>query len=127
MPRDQIQRREDAVRITTAASSRADDIAARQKRYLLSMSLRSACFIGAVVAALAGLDWLWPFLIAGALILPYIAVVLANNSATRADGFELRDAGPARPQLTGPGPVVGRIADPPTGRTRPETGHDTPA
>lgn len=127
MPRDQIQRREDAVRITTAASSRADDIAARQKRYLLSMSLRSACFVGAVVAALAGLDWLWPFLIAGALILPYIAVVLANNSATRADGFELRDAGPARPQLAAPGPVVGRITDPAPGRTRAETGRDTPA
>jgi hypothetical protein len=101
MPRDRIQRREEAVRITTAASNRADDIAARQKRYLLSMSLRSACFIGAVVAALAGLTWLWPFLIAAALILPYVAVVLANNSAPRADGFVLRDAGPARPQVTG--------------------------
>jgi hypothetical protein len=122
MPRDQIQRRDDAVRITTAASSRADDIAARQKRYLLSMSLRSACFIGAVVAALAGLDWLWPFLIAGALILPYIAVVLANNSATRPDGFSLRQAGPVRRELPAPGPVVGSIADPVTGAARPEAG-----
>ena len=113
MPRDQIQRPEDAVRITTAASSRADDIAARQKRYLLSMSLRSACFIGAVVAAMAGLTWLWPFLIAGALVLPYIAVVLANNSAPRGDGFELRTAAsgaaaagrprPGRRQHRGPG------------------------
>ena len=100
MAREQIRHRDDAVRITTAGANRADDIAKRQKRYLLSMSLRSACFIGAVVAALAGLTWLWPFLIAGALVLPYIAVVLANNSAPRADGFELRDAGAARPQLT---------------------------
>ncbi len=37
---------DDAVRITTAASSRNADIAARQKRYLWSMSLRSACFVG---------------------------------------------------------------------------------
>jgi hypothetical protein len=125
MPRDRIQRREEAVRITTAASNRADDIAARQKRYLLSMSLRSACFVGAVVAALAGLDWLWPFLIAGALVLPYIAVVLANNSATRGDGFELRGAGPVRPQLTAPGPVVGTIADPAPGAgSRPDAGRD---
>ena len=103
MAREPIRRRDDAVRITTAGANRADDIAARQKRYLLSMSLRSACFIGAVVAALAGLTWLWPFLIAAALILPYVAVVLANNSAPRTDGFELRDTGPARPEIA-PGP-----------------------
>ncbi|WP_193607000.1 DUF3099 domain-containing protein [Nocardioides lijunqiniae] len=89
----------DAVRITTAAANRSDDIAARQKRYLLSMSLRSACFVGAVVAALAGLDWLWPFLIAGAIILPYIAVVLANATTMRSDSFELRGAPGSHPEL----------------------------
>ena len=89
-----------AIRITTAATSRADDIAARQRRYLLSMSLRSACFVGAVVAALAGIGWLWPFLIAGAIILPYIAVVLANVATTRREGFELQGAPGAHPELT---------------------------
>ena len=88
-----------AVRITTAAANRNDDIAARQKRYLLSMSLRSACFVGAVVAALAGIGWLWPFLIAGAIILPYIAVVLANVATTRTEGFELRAAPGSHPEL----------------------------
>ncbi|CAB4718767.1 MAG: DUF3099 domain-containing protein [Actinobacteria bacterium] len=89
MARDRA-RDDTAVRITTAAESRNADIAVRQKRYLLSMSLRSACFVGAVVAALSGVAWLWPILIAGALVLPYIAVVLANVSTTRTDGFELR-------------------------------------
>ncbi len=56
------------------------------------MSLRSACFVGAVVAGLAGIDWLWPILIAGALVLPYIAVVLANVRATRMEDYDLRDA-----------------------------------
>jgi DUF3099 family protein len=79
------------VRITTAAPSPSEDIAARQKRYLLSMGIRSVCFVGAVVAALAGLGWLWPFLIFAALVLPYVAVVMANNSATRSDDFALRD------------------------------------
>ncbi len=102
MARDTNRRADEAVRITTAGSSRREDIAARQKRYLLSMSLRSACFIGAVVAALAGVGWLWPILIAGALILPYIAVVMANNSATGSDGFELQDADYGRPQLPTP-------------------------
>ncbi|WP_182523466.1 DUF3099 domain-containing protein [Nocardioides dongkuii] len=81
----------EAVRITTAAANRADDIATRQRRYLMSMSLRSLCFVGAIVAALAGVDWLWPILIAGALILPYVAVVMANAVTTRTDTFDLAD------------------------------------
>ena len=99
MGRDRIRHHEEAVRITTAASSRADDIAARQKRYIVSMSIRSACFIGAVLAGMAGLNWLWPFLIGAALILPYVAVVMANNSSSRSDGFELVDRGYGRPEL----------------------------
>ena len=84
-------RRDEAVRITTAASNRNDDIAARQKRYLFSMTLRSLCFVGAIIAALAHVGWLWPILIAGALVLPYIAVVMANATRNRSDGFDLPD------------------------------------
>ena len=90
MPRDR-RHHPEAVRITTAPSDRNADIAARQKRYILSMSLRSLCFVGAIVAALAGVDWLWPILIGGALILPYIAVVMANAVTTRTDAFDLAD------------------------------------
>ena len=49
MTRDQ---QGDAVRITTAASSRNDDIAARQRRYVISMSIRTLCFVGAVAGLL---------------------------------------------------------------------------
>jgi hypothetical protein len=103
MARDSIRHQDEPIRITTAATSRADDIAVRQRRYLLSMSIRSACFVGAVVAFIAGLGWLWPVLIAGALVLPYVAVVLANNNTSKSDGFELRDHGSGRQQLP-PGP-----------------------
>ena len=99
MPRPSRDDDSDAIRITTAASGKSLDIATRQKRYLLSMSLRSACFVGAVIAALSGADWLWPFLIAGAIVLPYIAVVLANVATTRAEGFELRGAPGQHPEL----------------------------
>jgi hypothetical protein len=97
---------QDAVRITTAAESRDADIAVRQRRYLLSMSLRTVCFVGAILASLAGLHWLWPILIVGALVLPYVAVVMANASSRRGDGFALLDQGLGRPEL-GPsgGPV----------------------
>lgn len=85
------QQTDDAVRITTAAANRADDIRARQRRYLFSMSLRTLCFVGAIAASMAGIDWLWPILIAGALVLPYIAVVMANAAANLSDGFKLRE------------------------------------
>ena len=87
-------REPDAIRITTAAESRAADIAGRQKRYVLSMSIRTVCFVGAIVASLAGIGWLWPILIAAALVLPYVAVVMANARNTRGDGFELAQRGP---------------------------------
>jgi len=92
----------EAVRITTAAASRNADMATRQRRYLYSMSLRTLCFVGAIIASLAGVHWLWPILIAGALVLPYVAVVMANAVTTKGDGFALLDHGPGHPQL-GPG------------------------
>ena len=99
MARDR-NRSPEVVRITTAASDRNADIAARQKRYLISMSLRSLCFVGAIIAALAHVGWLWPILIAGALILPYIAVVMANATSSKSDGFSLIDSQYGRPELT---------------------------
>jgi hypothetical protein len=66
----------DVVRITDAPVSRADEIGARQRRYLLSMGLRTVCFVGAIVV---GQGWLRWVLVAGALLLPYVAVVMANT------------------------------------------------
>ena len=89
-----------AVRITTVAQSRQAEIAGRQLRYVLSMALRTVCFVGAILASVAGIDWLWPILIAAAVLLPYVAVVMANARHTRGDEFELAEqgAGPV-PQL----------------------------
>lgn len=77
---------QDAVRITTARRSRAEEIASRQRRYLMSMALRVACFLGAVAV---GPGWLRWVLVAGAVLLPYLAVVLANNTDQRSETFEL--------------------------------------
>lgn len=87
------------VRITTASSSPRHDIAVRQRRYLLSMGLRTLCFVAAILAALAHIGWLWPIFIAGALILPYVAVVMANAGGSKSDGFELLDGQYGRPEL----------------------------
>jgi len=91
--------REDAVRITTAATSPEQDLRRRQRNYLIAMTIRSVCFIGAGIAGIAGLGWLWPALIVGALVLPYLAVVLANAQAPRQDGFELPDTAYGAPRL----------------------------
>jgi fatty acid desaturase len=95
----QRSREPQAVRITSAAASREEDIAARQKRYLLSMGIRTVCFVGAILASLLGIQWLWPILIVAALVLPYVAVVMANAATTKGDGFALLDEADRRPEL----------------------------
>jgi hypothetical protein len=87
----------DAVRITTAPISRAEDIKARQRRYVISMTIRSVAFVAAVAV---GPGWLRWVLIAAALLLPYVAVVLANAGDQRHDAFEL-PATPVRNELEG--------------------------
>ncbi|TDC56342.1 DUF3099 domain-containing protein [Actinomadura sp. KC345] len=58
----------------------SEDIGHRQRRYLVSMGVRTVCFVGAILAAVAGAPaWLAIVLVAGALILPYVAVVFANG------------------------------------------------
>jgi hypothetical protein len=86
-------RREQVFSVTGLPASLEEDQAARMRRYLVSMGIRTACFTLAVVA-LAVLHWTvvgWTLVI-GAAILPYIAVVMAN--ATRS------------PQSTALGPVT---------------------
>lgn len=69
-----MDRRAAAVSIASAREARSDDIAGRQTRYIVSMLIRTACFVGAV-AADGVLRWV---LVAAAVFLPYIAVILAN-------------------------------------------------
>lgn len=67
------------VRITSARVARSADIAGRQRRYVVSMMVRTACFVAAV-AVDGVLRWVF---VAGALFLPYIAVVMANAGVQR--------------------------------------------
>jgi hypothetical protein len=86
----------DAVRITTASPSRAADIAARQKRYVLAMSFRTVCFVAAIFVTLT---WARVILIIGALVLPYVAVVMANAAASKSDDYALLDGRSGNRQL----------------------------
>ena len=93
----------DAVRITTAPESPEREMAHRQKRYMVSMAIRTVCFVGAVAV---GSGWLRWVLVAAAFVLPYIAVVMANSASPRVEG------------IMPPGP--------PSGQHELEPGPDTP-
>ena len=60
--------------ITLAQSGLTADQSARQRRYFISMMIRTACFILTVVLP-SPFRWI---ALAGALTLPYIAVIAAN-------------------------------------------------
>jgi hypothetical protein len=75
------RRHDEAVRITSAAESPGVDLAHRQRRYVVSMAIRTLCFIGAVFAR--HVPWLCAVLIVAAFVLPYVAVVMANTASPR--------------------------------------------
>jgi hypothetical protein len=90
-------RGDEPVRITSAPTNRAEEIAARQRRYLFSMGVRTVCFIGAVLVGQGVLRWI---LVGAAVLLPYVAVVIANTAGERDDGYRPETPG-YHPELPG--------------------------
>ncbi len=74
------RRGDDAVSITDAPMSHSQELHGREVRYLISMGIRTACFVAAILIS-GPLRWV---LVAGAVFLPYIAVILANAGGRRA-------------------------------------------
>ena len=72
---------------------RTADIDHRERRYIISMTIRTLCFVFGVIAGLAfDQIWLMWVLIGLSFVLPYVAVVMANSASPRIEG----------PDLTGP-------------------------
>lgn len=67
--------------ITGARRGVRDDVDSRTRRYLVSMGVRTVCFVLAVVTD----GWLRWVLIAAAVMLPYLAVVFANGGRERVE------------------------------------------
>jgi len=103
--------------VTGAAEGLSREQDSRTRKYLISMGIRTACVLGAIV--IPG----WPrwVLIAGAVVLPYLAVVIANSTGKRSGAtpnVPVRTALPSAPsshQAVNDGPIVitGEIVDPP--------------
>jgi len=99
-------------RITSAPRSQADDQHARIVKYTVSMAIRAVCLVLAFVVT-GPMRWVF---VAGAVVLPYVAVVLANA------GREPTPPPPESPSvqphgLAGPAPPTEPWADAPDDRT----------
>ena len=94
--------------ITDARTPASKDLASRQKRYLITMGFRTLCFV-AMIFVPGPFRWV---LFGCAILLPYIAVLLANQANTRGQSDRMETiVGPSiAPQLTakpGDGPSPG--------------------
>ncbi|WP_308268723.1 DUF3099 domain-containing protein [Yinghuangia soli] len=76
--------------ISGARKSLTEDVRGRQRRYVLSMSIRTVCFLLAVVLS-GPLRWV---MLAGAVLLPYVAVVVANGGRSKAGDAPLSQVVP---------------------------------
>lgn len=78
-------------RITSAPESPASELHHRERRYIISMTIRTLCFVGAVLSV--RIPWLCGILLLGSLVLPYVAVVMANSASPRPTGESVEGPG----------------------------------
>lgn len=99
----------DVYTVTEAHRPLSEDVHYRERRYLLSMGIRTVCVLIAVL--LAGHVPVWALLlpIIGAVVLPYISVVFANGGRepenTGGPGSELWE-GTDQKSISGPRPEI---------------------
>jgi hypothetical protein len=88
--------------ITEAPVNSDDEFDRRRKRYLIMMTIRAGCIIGAASTfQLSG--WLAAAFVAAALVLPWSAVLIANDRPPKRELRFRRFVGagePQRPELT---------------------------
>jgi hypothetical protein len=65
--------------VTQARRPMSEDISYRQRRYLIMMAIRTACFAVAIIMFVNHLRWLVLIPAIGAIFIPYIAVIFANG------------------------------------------------
>ena len=115
-------RRGTAHLVTEAAPSRSDDIAYRERRYLIMMAFRVGCFILTVALSAAGAGWFAAIPAVGALVIPYFAVVFANGGREPNSTRGFRAYEPNLPQRYSPPSGTLPDAPPGPGQTDNDTG-----
>jgi Protein of unknown function (DUF3099) len=90
-------RRGSAPLITDARMGTSDEMSARIRQYTITMSIRAACFISMIFVH-GIFRWI---LFAGAVILPFVAVIAANQVNQHFRHRKVRHAPPSEhPELT---------------------------
>jgi hypothetical protein len=90
--------------VTEAPRPMSEDIAYRQRRYLIMMGIRLVCFVIAVAVFVEGGGWLTAIPAVGAIAIPYFAVVFANGGREPSGRSRFRPYEPNLPQrYTPPG------------------------
>ncbi len=89
--------------ITAAPEPLAQDVARRQRRYLVQMGIRLVCFLLTIVTWSHVPLWISLVLVSAAVVLPYVAVIFANAGRERRDELEPfvdpREIGPGASSL----------------------------
>ena len=88
--------------VTEAPRPRHEDIAYREKRYLIMMGIRLVCFVIAVVMFVKGAGWLTAIPAVGAIAIPYFAVVFANGGREPTGPSRFRPYQPKLPERYAP-------------------------
>ena len=100
-----VRRRKTRVQLVTQARpSLSEDIAYRQRRYLIMMAIRVVCFVIAVVLFTNGAGWLTAIPAVGAIVIPYFAVVFANGGREPSSQRGFREYEPRLPERFSPPP-----------------------
>jgi hypothetical protein len=93
------------VLITSAAPSRVDEFKDRRRHYMIVMSIRVVCFVLAVVIPLT---WLRMVFVVAALVLPWVAVLAANQVKAKVVGAPNLFVPTPRRAITGEDPQARR-------------------
>jgi hypothetical protein len=109
-------RRGRAQLVTEAQPPLSADIAVRQRRYLIMMGIRIACFAATIGLFAAGAGWFAGIPAAGAIAIPYFAVVIANGGREPASTRGFRAYEPRLPARY----ISPETAEWPAGQAKPD-------
>ena len=102
---------QDVTLITAAAPSLDDQHDARRRKYLILMGTRAVCLVLAVVTATISL-WFAAIFIVGGVVLPWCAVLIANDRLPTKAGRVNRYQAPTDVRALPPGSTGTDVSDP---------------
>jgi hypothetical protein len=100
---------EEIFTITNAQRGLSQEQSGRTRRYLISMGIRTFCVLAAIVVP----GWPRWFLITGAIVLPYLSVVVANAGRENDEPGQVGVVEQHRTALPSPGIAIAQDGDHP--------------